>query len=142
MSDPSLPRPRREIIRLQGIRRMLEDLQSQIRELQAVANDRPSDVITPEPMRSISSGPSLRPYQEHMRRQHQRDAATSVTNTPDPDTQLLSLLRATVRTMRMSSDLSTGTQRTSVSTPSPPASASPNITQVHKHKNSFLNIKC
>ena len=37
LTDLTLSRQRRQIIRLQGIRRMLEDLQRQIRQLQAVA---------------------------------------------------------------------------------------------------------
>ena len=108
LSDPSLPRPRREIIRLQGIRRMLEDLQRQIRELQAAADDRLSDFVTPEPMRSISSGPSLRPYQEHKRRQHQRH-------------QFLHSFFSCFCFTKYNS----GT-----------------VSHLHKHKNSFLNIKC
>ena len=136
VSDPTLPRPRREMIRLQGIRRMLEDLQRQIRQLQAAAGDDGLDSVTPEPMRSIASGPSLRPYLRHQR-QHRRTlsgghsniggSVPGISSTSSRSTrltrahsQLVTQLRATVRAMELSpvvsESLGSSSVETSVST--------------------------
>ena len=45
LTDLTLSRQRRQIIRLQGIRRMLEDLQRQIRELQAGGGEQDPVVV-------------------------------------------------------------------------------------------------
>ena len=134
VTDPTLPRPRREIIRLQGIRRMLEDLQRQIRQLQQAAagdGDNSGAVVTPEPMTNIASGPSLRPYQVAQARTQRRTLSGSSTGSSSgrsvthstltrAHTQLVSQLRATVRAME-----SEDGQDRAVSPPStPPMAAS------------------
>ena len=121
VSDPSVPRPRREIIRLQGIRRMLEDLQRQIRQLQDTARE----AVAPEPMRSIALGPSLRPYQQHARAQARArgrpvSGPVSRSRLTRAHTQLVSQLRATVRAMEMSPDLAQSPQPAAEAVVTPP----------------------
>ena len=119
LTDLTLSRQRRQIIRLQGIRRMLEDLQRQIRTLQA------SSELTPggEEAEAGTSGQAQRfPVYPSARHRHllprvRRSSSASLgpfrtqtmlasrSRLSRAHNQLVSQLRATFRAMEMSPDL-------------------------------------
>ena len=99
LTDLTLSRQRRQIIRLQGIRRMLEDLQRQIRQLQAVAVDERTEAPA-APVRPLQLSRAVR-----LGGLSSRSGLASRSRLTRAHTQLVSQLRATVRAMELSPDL-------------------------------------
>eukprot|EP00092_Neocalanus_flemingeri_P104080 GFUD01133263.1.p1 GENE.GFUD01133263.1~~GFUD01133263.1.p1 ORF type:complete len:866 (+),score=189.92 GFUD01133263.1:273-2600(+) len=123
LTDLTLSRQRRQIIRLQGIRRMLEDLQRQIRQLQA-SSENPAagtsqedpQTATPDPpptRTSFSLGPCMSRYQQLRSRtstglprpSRSSNILANRSRLSRAHNQLVSQLRATFRAMEMSPDL-------------------------------------
>ena len=125
LTDLTLSRQRRQIIRLQGIRRMLEDLQRQIRTLQASSELTPvgDEAGAPQEPEAGTSGQAQRfPVYPSARHRHllprvRRSSSASLgplrtqtmlasrSRLSRAHNQLVSQLRATFRAMEMSPDL-------------------------------------
>ena len=123
LTDLTLSRQRRQIIRLQGIRRMLEDLQRQIRTLQAsselASNEDPAVEGEPAGGSGTQSGnrfrmhptrhrhllPRIRRSSGSLGSQRAQNMLASRSRLSRAHNQLVSQLRATFRAMEMSPDI-------------------------------------